>query len=130
VSLRLRGAVISKSALISVLVIGAFAAIATLASLPLDPVRRAESPDAAFIAIATRPYFYALVPMMPGQSGDAPGRITIYRKDGRSCGSAPVDMVWMVQDLRWELSEVPREVSLTAIAAWNLDACSVEVYGP
>jgi hypothetical protein len=126
----LRGAVISKSALISVLVIGAFAAIATLASLPLDPFRRAESPDAAFIAIATRPYFYALVPMMPGQSGDAPGRITIYRKDGRSCGSAPVDMVWMMQDLHWELSGVPREASLTAIAAWNLDACSVEVYRP
>jgi len=109
--------------------IGAFAAIATLAFLPLDPVRSAESPDGAFIAVATRPYFYALVPVMPGQFGDAPGRITIYRKDGRSCGSAPVDMVWMIQDLRWELSKAPREVSLTAVAVWNLDVCSVEVYG-
>jgi hypothetical protein len=114
--------------LILVLAIGAFAAVATLAFLPLDPVRSAGSPDGAFTAIATRPYIAALVPMMPGQSGDTPGRITIYRKDGRSCGSAPVDMVWMVQDLRWELSKAPREVSLTAVAVWNLDACSVEVY--
>ena len=126
---RSRGAVIPKSILILVLTIGAFAAIATLAFLPLDPARSAESPDGAFIAVATRPFFFALVPMMPGQSGDAPGRITIYRKDGRSCGSAPVDMVWMIQDLRWELSKAPREVTLTAVAAWNLDACSVEVYG-
>ena len=124
-----RGAVIPKSRLILVLAIGAFAAIATLAFLPLDAVRSAESPDGAFIAVATKSYFYALVPVMPGQSGDAPGRITIYRKDGRSCGSAPVDMVWMIQDLRWELSKTPRGVSLTAVAAWNLDACSVEVYG-
>jgi hypothetical protein len=115
--------------LILVLAIGVFVAIAVLVSLPLDPVRSAESPDGGFIAVATRPYFYALVPMTPGQSGDAPGRITIYRKDGRSCGSAPVDMVWMAQDLRWELSKAPREVSLTAVAAWNLDACGVEVYG-
>jgi hypothetical protein len=127
---RSRGAVIPKSMLILVFAIGAFAAIATLAFLPLDLVRSAESPDGAFIAVATRPFFFALVPMMPGQSGDAPGQITIYRKDGRSCGSAPVDVVWMVQDLRWELSKAPREVSLAAVAVWNLDACRVEIYGP
>jgi hypothetical protein len=127
---RSRGGVIPKSMLILVLAIGASAAIATLAFMPLDPVRSAESPDGAFIAVATRPHFYALVAVMPGQSGDAPGRITIYRKEGRLCGSVPVDMVWMVQDFRWELSKAPREVSLTAVAAWNLDACSVEVYGP
>jgi hypothetical protein len=128
VIVRSRATVIPRSVLILVLAIGAFAAIAMLALLPLDPVRSAESPDGAFMAVATRPFLYALVPMMPGQSGDAPGRITIYRKDGRSCGSAPVDMVWMIQDLRWELSKAPREVSLTAVAVWNLDACSVEVY--
>jgi len=69
---RSRGAVIPKTMLILVFAIGAFAAIATLAFLPLDLVRSAESPDGAFIAVATRPFFFALVPMMPGQSGDAP----------------------------------------------------------
>jgi hypothetical protein len=36
----------------------------------------------------------------------------------------------MVQDLPWELSKAPREVSLAAVAVWNLDACRVEIYGP
>jgi hypothetical protein len=70
-----------------------------------------------------------LIPVMPGQSGDHPGRITIYTKDGRSCGSAPVEMVWMTHNLRWDLAGKPREVLLVARAKWDLDACSVDVYG-
>jgi hypothetical protein len=100
-----------------------------LAVIPLVPVRRAESPDGAFEALATTARINLLIPVMPGQSGDHPGRITIYAKDGRSCGSAPVDMVWMIQDLRWDLAGKPREASLVATAKWDLDACSVEVLG-
>jgi hypothetical protein len=110
------------------LVLAAMGGVAGLAFLPLAPVRRAESPDGAFIAVATSPYIYAYIPVMPGQGGDRPGRITIYRKGGRSCGSAPVEMVWMIQDLRWELSNKPPEVSLVARAVWDLDACRVNVY--
>jgi hypothetical protein len=110
------------------LVLAVMGGLSVLALLPLAPVRRAESPDGAFIAVATSPYIYAFIPVMPGQGGDRPGRITIYRKDGRSCGSAPVEMVWMIQELRWELSNKPSEVSLVARATWDLDACRVNVY--
>jgi hypothetical protein len=117
----------SKWTLVLVLAIGAFALLAVLAFLPLHPVGEAKSPDGAFLAVVKAPIIYRYLSVMPGQSGDRPGAITIYR-EGRSCGSAPVDMVSMIDDLRWELSRSPREVSLVAAARWDLDACSVEVY--
>jgi hypothetical protein len=101
----------------------------SLAFIPVVPVRRAESPDGAFEAVARTAPVHLLIPVMPGQSGDHAGRITIYTKGGRSCGSAPVEMVWMIQDLRWDLARKPREASLVALATWDLDACSVDVYG-
>ena len=106
----------------------AIAAIGALEFLPLHRVGEAASPDGAFIAVTRISYINWLLPVMPGQSGDHPGRITIYRKDGRSCGSASVDMVWMIDDLRWELSRKPREASIVALATWDLDACSIEIY--
>jgi hypothetical protein len=103
--------------------------VISIAFIPLVPVRRTGSPDGAFEAVATTARINLLIPVMPGQSGDHPGRITIYTKNGRSCGSAPVAMVWMIQDLRWDLAGKPREASLVALATRDLDACSVEVYG-
>jgi hypothetical protein len=116
-------------ALVVLLAVAAIGGLAALAVLPLNPVRSAESPDGAFVAVAKISFIASLIPMMPGQSGDHPGRITIYRKDGRSCGSAPVGMVWMIQDLRWALAHRPREVSLVAGARWDLDACLVSDTG-
>ena len=110
----------------SVLVIGAFALLVVLAFLPLHAVGEAKSPDGAFVAVVKAPIIYRYLSVMPGQAGDRPGSITIYR-DGRSCGAAPVDMVSMIDDLRWDLAKSPREVSLVATARWNLDACTVEV---
>jgi hypothetical protein len=106
----------------------AIAAI-SLAFIPLVPVRRADSTNGAFEAVARTALVNLLIPVMPGQSGDRAGRITIYTRDGRSCGSAPVEMVWMIHDLHWDLAGKPREASLVAVATWDLDACSVEVYG-
>jgi hypothetical protein len=119
-----------KSVLLGALLatVAALIIVISLAFIPLVPVRSAESPDGAFEAVATTARINLLIPVMPGQSGDQPGRITIYTKDGRSCGSSPVDMVWMVHDLRWDLARKPREASLVARAKWDLDACSVEVY--
>jgi hypothetical protein len=37
-------------------------------------------------------------------------------------------MVWMIDDLRWDLAGKPPEVRLVGRAKWDLDACSVEVY--
>jgi hypothetical protein len=110
--------------------ISALIAAISLAFTPLVPVRHADSPDGAFEAVARTAPINLLIPVMPGQSGDHAGRITIYTKDGRSCGSASVDMVWMIHDLRWDLARNPREASLVALATWDLDACSVDVYGP
>jgi len=109
--------------------VAALVIIVALAFMPLVPVRHAESPDGALEAVATTAPINTLIPVMPGQSGDHAGRITIYTKDGRSCGSVAVDMVWMIQDLRWNLTGTPREVSLTAVAKWDLDACSVDALG-
>jgi hypothetical protein len=106
-------------------VVGGVAAILFL--IPFPAYGEIESPDGAFLAVATSPLIAKLMPIMPGQSGDRSGWITVYRKDGQSCGSAPVDMVYMIDDLRWELSKSPREVSLVAGARWDLDACTVEV---
>jgi hypothetical protein len=106
----------------------AIGAIGAVEFLPLHRVGEAASPDGAFIAVTRISYFNWFLPVMPGQSGDHPGRLTIYRNDGRSCGSAPVDMVWMIDDLRWELSRKPREASIVALATWDLDACSIEIY--
>lgn len=64
---------------------------------------------------------------MPGQAGDKPGWIGIIRRDGRSCGSARVEMISMVYDVRWRLDSEPREAHLVATAMWNLDACTVEI---
>jgi hypothetical protein len=115
-------------ATVAALIIAASIIVISLAFIPLVPVRRAESPDGGFEAVARTAPMALLLPVMPGQSGDHPGRITIYTKDGRSCGSAPVDMVWMIQDLRWYPAGKPREASLVAGAKWDLDACSVAVY--
>jgi hypothetical protein len=114
-----------------VILLAAFAASAaavSLAFIPFVAVRRAASPDGAFEAVARTALVNLLIPVMPGQSGDRAGRVTIYRRDGRSCGSAPVEMVWMIHDLHWALAGKPREASLVAVATWDLDACSVEVY--
>ena len=50
------------------------------------------------------------------------------RKDGRSCGAAPVEMVSMIPDMRWQLDRNPREASFVATARWDLDVCRVEVF--
>ena len=49
---------------------------------PLLTYREVPSPDGEFVAIAKASLFFSLVPVMPGQAGDKPGRITIVRKDG------------------------------------------------
>jgi hypothetical protein len=84
----------------------------SLAFIPLFRVRRAESPDRALEAVARTAPVALLFRLCP----DSPGTI-------------PVGSRWMIADLRWNLAGKPREASLVAVAKWDLDACSVEVYG-
>jgi hypothetical protein len=96
--------------------------------MPLLTYREISSPNNEFTVIAKTAVFHALIPVMPGQAGDKPCRIVVVRKDGRSCGAAPVEMVSMITNMRWQLDRKPREVSLVATARWDLDACRVEVF--
>jgi hypothetical protein len=122
----------SRRTVILVLIFGLILGLAILAGLavvlfaPLLTYREVQSPDGEFTLVAKSSLFYALVPRMPGQAGDKPGRVIVLRKDGQSCGSAAIDMVWMAGDVRWGLGSKPREASIVGTARWNLDACTVE----
>lgn len=86
---------------------------------------RQTSPDGAFVAVVTSPRFWSVVQAMPGQGRDRPGRLRIERLGGHSCGSAPLDMVQMADDLRW----AEGAARLPAVADWDLAACTVQVSG-
>jgi hypothetical protein len=103
-----------------------FTAIAAFAFAPVLEHARRESPDGAFVAVAYTQPFYAIVPVMPGGSGDKPGRVTVFRNE-QSCGSAWIEMVSFIYDLRWLLDTRPRRAEIPLAATWNLDACSVEI---
>ena len=112
----------------ALLVAGFAASVAGATALMLAPVQeywRSESPDGAFVAVARTQAFYSMIPVMPGQGGDKPGRVTIYL--GRqSCGSVWVPMVSMARDLRWDVDSRPRRAAVRLAATWNLDDCSLE----
>jgi hypothetical protein len=119
-----------KAHLVLLLAAVAVALAGYLLFLPLIADRAATSPDGAFIAQTTVAPIMLLIPVMPGQGGDKPGRVTVYGKDGRSCGSAALDMVSMVSAIRWRLDARPRRAELIAVAAWDLDACRLIVPYP
>src|SRR5689334_15534445 len=78
--------------------------LGTLASLPFvitAESRRVTSPDGRFYAVATCPIWQYYVPMSPGSGGDKSGYVTVFTREGKSCGRVPVDMVWMIQDIKW-----------------------------
>lgn len=112
---------------IGAVTIAVLAGISSVLLAPLATYREVPSPDGEFIAIAKAPLLYAFVPVMPGQSGDRPGRVMVVRRDGRSCGSADVEMVAMVGAMRWRLDGKPREAGIVATATWNLDTCTVDI---
>ena len=89
------------------------------ASLPFVLTReysRVTSPDGRFYAVATFPIWQSFVPTMPGGSGDKSGSVTVYTAGGISCGRAPVEMVWFIQDMEWTTNHA--EIRL--VAEWDL----------
>jgi hypothetical protein len=115
-----------RSSLFAILLVAAVA-LGTLLFIPLPFPRTTESPDGEFVVVVKTRLFDSLLPVMPGQSGDKPGSVTMMRKDGRSCGSAALDMVSYIYDLRWELDRTPRLARIGPIVTWNLDACKLAV---
>src|SRR5678816_3610098 len=59
------------------------------------------SPDGRFCAVVTQPIWQSFVAAMPGGGSGKSGHLTVYTREGKSCGRAPVDMVWMIQDMEW-----------------------------
>jgi len=86
--------------------------------------RRTQSADGRFLAITRTQPYRLFVTVMPGGGSDKPALVTVYR-DGRSCGSAWVEMAWFADDLRWRLEGNRREAEIRLQALWNLDACTV-----
>src|SRR5215471_16877891 len=76
---------------------------------------RVDSPDGQYYAIARYYLYEALVPMMPGGGGDKSGHVTIYTREGRSCGQVPVDIVSRIYDLQWS----PGRAEIRLVASWD-----------
>jgi hypothetical protein len=106
------------------------AAAVTVLFVPLPGSLGRQSSDGAFTAVVKTRLVDVLSPVMPGQGGDKPGWVTIYRADGRSCGTARLLMVSFVYDLVWELNHTPRTARIGPVASWNLDDCTVVEWDP
>jgi hypothetical protein len=94
-----------------------FAAFAFVAALrATTELQRLPSPDGRFTAVTEYYTWRSLLPMTPGSSSDRPGFVTIYSSDGHSLGRAPVPMLQLAHDLRWEADAA--EIRL--VAHWDL----------
>ena len=101
----------------------AVSAVVTLFSHVIESFR-AQSPDGAYTVVArTQPFRY-FVSVMPGQGGDKPALVSLYRGE-ELCGSARAEMVSMAYDMRWEMNARPRWLEIKSVADWNLDDCSM-----
>ena len=103
---------------------GCLAALAVLAFVFTEEVSRVSSPDGRFYAVVTRPIWERYAFTTPGHSSDASGYITIYTADGRSCGGVSVEMISLIQDLKWSADHA--EIRL--VAEWDLVQHRVKRY--
>jgi hypothetical protein len=99
-------------------------AAAAWATAPVLEHFRSQSPDGAFTVVARTQPYWMFVPVMPGQGGDKPARVTLY-KGRQSCGSAWADMAWMAREMSFEMDGKPRRLSIKFVADWNLDDCAL-----
>jgi hypothetical protein len=71
------------------------------------------SPDSNYRVVVYRmPELYA----MPGASGDAPGYVRLYDKAGRILKEQDVEMVQLIDRVRWENGKV----TIALFAEWDL----------
>lgn len=97
-------------------------AVGSLPFVMTEEYSRVTSPDGRFYAVATCPIWQQYVPMAPGGGGDKSGYVTVYTRQGKSCGRAPVDMVWMIQDVKWSATNA----ELALVAEWDLATQTME----
>ena len=103
------------------LIIACIAFLCLLPFIVTGEYSRVTSPDGRSYAVATFPIWQRYVPMMPGQSGDKSGYVTVFTSNGRSCGRTAVHMVSFIRDLEWSSNRA--EIRL--VAEWDLALCRV-----
>jgi hypothetical protein len=74
---------------------------------------RFESPDSEHAAVTQTRRFRSMIPSMPGQSGDKPGRLRVFGPSNQLCGTLDLPMVNMAYDATWE----PTQLSLRLLGA-------------
>jgi hypothetical protein len=79
-------------------------AIASCAAmfLPKSEYSRKWSPDGKQVAIAYSRTIWSLLPVFPGGGSDKPGWIRIETKEGRRIKEYSIEMLSLIQDIRWE----------------------------
>jgi hypothetical protein len=92
------------------------AAIAVVVWLnpPAQEYSRIASPDGNYRVIVYR--YPQLLPVMPGQASDAPGRLDIYSRSGKLLHTEKIEMVQFARDLRWYSDAV----SIPGAFRWEL----------
>lgn len=98
----------------------ALAAVAAVAggfylAMPHEqPYRSFERPDGAYrVVVLRRP---GLLPIAPGQSGDAPGTVELQDRTGRVLAREPVEMVQLVEEVDW----ADDHARIKYVADWDL----------
>ena len=67
---------------------------------------RLESPESDHTAVTQTRRFRGLMPAMPGQGGDKPGRLRVVGPSGQVCGTLELPMVNMAYDATWSPSHL------------------------
>lgn len=89
-----------------------------------EEYNRIMSPDGKYVAVVTYRRYHSFIPTSPGQGGDKAGFIYIKDASGVQFGKAPIPMVWMARDLRWDNNgaTLPGEVT------WNFSARECDLW--
>lgn len=77
---------------------------------------RLHSPDGKYFCVAYSSLWRSLIPASPGGGGDKSGYVEMFTVEGKSLGSAPIEMVSMIHDLTWR----PGEAEIKLVHTWSL----------
>jgi hypothetical protein len=95
------------------------------ANAPEIEASRKADPSGEYCAVVTHKGWQVPNFSAPGDAGNHAGFIRIEDRSGRSFGKAPLPILWMADDLRWE----PGGAHLVGIAHWDFAAGTCDVFG-
>jgi hypothetical protein len=73
-----------------------------------------RDPSGRYLARITFSTFLSFIPMSPGSSGDKPGFVEIFDRDGESMGRIPVPML-QLSNVQW----TPTGAEVLMIGSWD-----------